>query len=330
MRSRFILAIAIAVAGLGATYPSSGQQITSDVVVSGASIKDAYGNSNCDEDGQLYRIPINTRPGGEPLSVMRVAKDGSTLLFTLPRPDWSIQAIAPTAEGLIVVTNPGDDAERGQTHIYRFDVQGNLQSRRTVSLDFQLVALAETKSGMTIAVGYRPRLEMDQNARSYGGAVLNGSDHVIKLFEFQPRTDGGKWKVVSTHRMSVDDHGTSVVLQWDDDPNYAIATIDESGQVRMLPLDTVRGARYHDWFFAKGVAAEQYQFAGEKPPGYTKIDRFDTMSGNNLGTKTFPGVGFAVACYLGDEVSMTAHSAHVEKSRGLSSDALRLVTVKLE
>jgi hypothetical protein len=179
-------------------------------------------------------------------------------------------------------------------------------------------------------VGYRPRLEMDQNARSYGGAVLNGSDHVIKLFEFQPRTDGGKWKVVSSHRMSVDDHGTSVVLQWGDDPNYAIATIDESGQVRMLPLDTVRGARYHDWFFAKGVAAEQYQFTGEKPPGYTKIDRFDTMSGNNLGTKTFPGVGFAVACYLGDEVSMTAHSAHVEKSRGLSPDALRLVTVKLE
>jgi hypothetical protein len=325
-----MLAIAIAVAGLGAIYPSPGQQITSDVVISGASMNDGYGRSNCDEDGRLYRIPMNARPGGEPVSVMRVAKDGATLLFTLPRPDWSIQAIAPAVEGLVVLTNPGDEAERGRMHIYRFDPHGDLQSQRTVSLDFQPVAMVEMKSGMTIVVGYRPRLRRDQEARTYGGAILNPSDQVIMPFEFQPTTDGGQWKVVPSHRMSVDDRGASVVVQSGDDPNYAIATIDESGQIRMLPLDTVRGARYHDWFFAKGVAAELYQFAGEKPPGYTKIDRFDTVSGNNLGTKSLPSVGFAVACYLGDEVSMTAHSAHVEKSRGLSPDALRLVTVKLE
>jgi hypothetical protein len=324
-----MLAIPIAVVGLGVIYPSSGQQITSDVVVSGASMNDGYSNSNCDEDGQLYRIPMNARPGGEPVSVMRVAKDGVTLLFTIPQPDWSIQAIAPAAEGLVVLTNPGDEAERGLTRIYRFDPRGNLRSQRTVSLDFRPVAMAETKSDMTIVVGYRSRMGRDQETRTYGGAVLNPSDQVIKLFEFQPRTDGGQWKVVSTHRMSVDDRSATVVLQWGDDPNYAIARIDDLGQIRMLPLNTVRGARYHDWFFAKGVAAEQYQFAGEKPPGYTKIDYFDTVSGNNLGTKSLPGVGFAVACYLGDEVSMTAHSAHVEKSRGLSPDALRLVTVRL-
>jgi hypothetical protein len=330
MRSRFIFAVAIAVASMGVIYPSSGQQITSDVVISSASMNDGYGNSNCDGDGQLYRILLNARPSGEPVSVMRVAKDGATVLFTIPRPDWSIQTIAPTAEGLIVLTNPGDEAERGLTHIYRFDPQGNLQSQRTVSLDFRPVAMAETKSGTTIVVGYRPRLGRDQEARTYGGAILNPSDQVIKPFEFQPTTDGGQWKVVHSHRMAVDDRGASIVLESGDDPNYAIATINESGQIRMLPLDTVRGARYHDWFFAKGVAAEQYQFAGEKPPGYTKIDRFDTVSGNKLDTKSLPGVGFAVACYLGDEVSMTAHSAHVEKSRGLSPDALRLVTVKLE
>jgi hypothetical protein len=330
MRSRFILAIGIAVTSMGVVYPSSGQQITSGVAISGASMNDGYLNSNCDEDGQLYRVLLNARPGREPVSVMRVAKDGAALLFTLPPPDWSIQAIAPTAAGLVVLTNPGDEAERGLTHIYRFDPHGNLQSQRTVSLDFRPVAMAETKSGMSIVVGYRPRLGRDQEARTYGGAVLDPGDQVIKMFEFQTRTEGGQWKVVSTHRMSVDDRGASVVLESGDDPNYAIATIDESGQIRMLPLDTVRGARYHDWFFAKGVAAEQYQFAGEKPPGYTKIDRFDTVSGNNLGTKSLPGVGFAVACYLGDEVSMTAHSAHVETSRGLSPDALRLVTVKLE
>jgi hypothetical protein len=331
MKLRFSLVIAMAFAGLGAVYQSSGQQITSDIVVSGASTNDGYGNSNCDEHGELYRIRMNARPGGEPVSVMRVAKDGSTVLIMIPQPDWGIQAISPSSDGLIVAANPGDGAERGLTHIYHFDLQGKLQSQRTVSLDFQLVAMAETKSGMTIAVGYRPRLEMNQEARTYGGAVLNASDKVVTSFEFQPTTNGGRWKVVSTHRMWVDDRGASVALQsGDDDPNYAIATIDESGQIRILPLLTVRDARYHDWFFAKGVAAELYQFAEGAPPRPVKIDAFDLVTGKNLGTKTRPNVGFADACYLGDEMSMTAHSAHVEKSRGLSPDALRLVTVKLE
>jgi hypothetical protein len=330
MKSRFSLVIAIAVAGLGAVYPSSGQQITSDVVVSGASTKDGYGNSNCDEDGELYRIRMNARPGGEPVSVMRVAKDGSTVLFTIPQPDWGIQAISPSADGLIVAANSGDGAERGLTHIYHFDLQGSLQAQRTVTLDFQLVAMAETKSGMTIAVGYRPRLEMNKEARTYGGAVLNAADKVVKPFEFQPTTEGERWKVVSTHRMWVDEHGVSFAVQSGDAPNYAIATIDDSGGVAILPLKTVNGARHHDWFFAKGVAAELYQFAEGAPPRPVKIDVFDLVTGKNLGTKTRPNVGFADACYLGDEMSMTAHSAHVEKSRGLSPDALRLVTVRLE
>jgi hypothetical protein len=78
------------------------------------------------------------------------------------------------------------------------------------------------------------------------------------------------------------------------------------------------------------VAADLYQFSGDKPPGATKIDIFDLASGRKIASKTLLPAGFSVACYLGDEISVLAHSAHVEKSRGLSPDALRLVTVKLE
>jgi len=331
MRSRFVLMSAIAFAGLGAIHPSSAQQISSDVVISGASLNDGYGNSSCDEEGQLYRLRVNSRPGGDAISVQRVAKDGSTQLFTLTRPDWSIQGIAPSAQGLIVLANAGAEMGSHVTRVYRFDTQGNIRSERSVTFDFQPFALAEAKSGMTIVVGYRGKFEMKQDARTVGGAILDADDQVVKTFEFQPAADGSRWRFVSTHRIWADDHGASVILQSSDgDPNFEIATIDESGETKVLPLETVRGARFHDWYFAKGVAVEQYQFTGEKPPGYTKIDRFDMATGKNMGTKTLPGVGFAVACYLGDEMSMTAHSAHVEKSRGLPPDALRLVTVKLE
>jgi hypothetical protein len=330
MTSRFLLASAITFASFSATHPSFAQQITNEVVISGASLNDGYAGSDCDDDGQLYRRPISTRPGRQDLSLMRVAKDGSTLLFTLPKPEWSIQVFAPIAAGLAVMTNPYDPAEIGSKHMYRFDRRGNLLTDRTVSIDFQPVAMTETKSGMTIVVGYRPRAGTDKEARTYGGAVLNASDQIVKLFEFPPTAEGNKWTTVHTHRMAADDGGASTILESGNDANYSIVTIAESGQIRMIPLATVRGARYHDWFFAKGVAAEQYQFAGDKPPGATKIDTFDLTSGRKIGTKTLVPAGFSVACYLGDEVSMLAHSAHVEKSRGLLPDALRLVTVKLE
>ncbi len=179
-------------------------------------------------------------------------------------------------------------------------------------------------------MGYRPRVGTDTEARTYGGAVLNGSDQVVKLFEFPPTADGAKWTTVPSHRMAVDEDGASIILESGNDPNSSIVTIAESGQIRVLPLATVKGARYHDWFFAKGVVAELYQFAGDKPPVPTKIDTFDLVTGRKIGTKTLRPAGFSIACFLGDEFSMLAHSAHVEKSRGLAPAALRLVTVKLE
>ena len=56
------------------------QQISSDVVVQGASVNDGYGGwPTCGLDGQVYR-----HPSGDLTSVMRVSPDGSTLLFRLP------------------------------------------------------------------------------------------------------------------------------------------------------------------------------------------------------------------------------------------------------
>jgi len=52
--------------------------------------------------------------------------------------------------------------------------------------------------------------------------------------------------------------------------------------------------------------------------------------GRESAPKPFFRRAFPIGCYLGDEVSVLAHSAQVEKSRGLPPEALRLVTVKLE
>lgn len=331
MTSRFAIAFALFFASFPTTHPSFAQQITSDVVIPGAYLNDGYAGSGiCDDDGQLYRRPMNARPGGNGVSLMRVAKDGSTQLFTLPEPEWSIGVFAPVATGLAVLNSRYTAAEGISNHMYRFDREGKLQRTRTVSFDFQAVAMAETKSGMTIVVGYRPRTGTNKEARRYGGAVLDANDQVLNLFEFPPTAEGGNGTTSQIPRMEGDDGGANMILESGTEPSYSLVRIAESGQIRVLPLDTVSGARYHDWFFAKGVAAEQYQFAGDKPPGTTEIDTFDLVSGRKTGTKILHPAGFAIGCYLGDEVIMLAHSANVEKSRGLSPKALRLVTVKLE
>jgi hypothetical protein len=328
MKSPFIVAIVVAFASISA-ISSSAQQISSDVAISGATLNDGYQFAACDDDGQFYRRPTSPRPWIQPTSLIRVAKDGSTLLFTLPKPEWAIEALAPTATGVAVLTDAQDAAERGSMHMYRFDRQGTIQTERTVALDFLPVAMAETKSGMTIVVGYRERMVVDKAVKTYGGAVLNASDRVVQSFEFSPTTDGKKWATAASHRMAGGNNSVSVILESGDDPIYSIASISESGEVRVLPLATVRGARFHDWFFGNGVAVEEYQFASDKPMPPIKMDAFDLISGRKISTKTLPIVGFGIACYLGDEVSNLATSVSVAKSRGIPADALRLVTVKL-
>ena len=185
-------------------------------------------------------------------------------------------------------------------------------------------------SGKVTVVGYRPINGTDETARSYVGAVLDENDQLEISFDI-PLTDSGtKWKPFRNSRMAASDGLAHLILQSGAEPNFALGNIAESGKVEVIPLDTVRGARSHDWFFGGGVAAELYQFPDETPPATSHWDTYDLSTGKRVKTTAFRPAGFAVACYFGDEVSMLAHSAHVERSRGLPPDALRLVTVKLE
>ena len=77
------------------------KQPAKDVVISPARLNDGFmGPMTCNDEGQVYR-----RPGGRGGSVMRVDKDGSTLLFTLPEPEQRVDVIAPAGTGLEVLNS---------------------------------------------------------------------------------------------------------------------------------------------------------------------------------------------------------------------------------
>lgn len=324
------LTVIVALACISIPWVCFAQQVTKqvakDMVIPGATLNDGFmGPMTCNAEGQLYR-----RPEGRGGSVMRVDKDGSTLLFTLPEPEQRIGVIAPAGTGLAVL-NSHYSPDTGITYeMYRFDGQGKLVAQHSLSLDFRPNVMAVNSSGKVIVVGYRPINGTDEMGREYVGAVLDEDDQLQISFDI-PLTDSGtKWMPFRTSRMASSDGVTHLILQSGAAPNFALGNIAESGKVEVIPLDTVRGASIHDWFFGGGVAADTYQFPDETPPPISHWDTYDLSAGKRVKTTAFRPAGFAVACYFGDEVSMLAHSAHVEKSRGLPPDALRLVTVKLE
>jgi hypothetical protein len=162
MPSRF--AIAVLLASISPMHASFAQQISSDVVISGASLNDGYmGRALCDADGQLYRGPNSHRA-----SIMRVARDGSTLLFTLPASEDTIDVFAPAPSGLFVLNSSYSRAEGISYRLYRFDSQGSLLTQHRVSIDFHPSAMAITSSSKTIVVGFRPQNGTDREARKYG------------------------------------------------------------------------------------------------------------------------------------------------------------------
>jgi hypothetical protein len=312
-----------------AAAQQSNPQTTNDVVIRGATLNDGLmGPMTCNADGQVYR-----RPSGRGVSVMRVDKDGSTLLFTLPEQEQSVGVIAPAGAGLAVLNSHYSPPTGVTYEMFRFDEQGKLVTQHNLSLDFRPSIMAISSSGKVTFVGYRPINGTDQAARKFFGAILDANDQLENPFDIPPTATGDAWIPVRNARMQAADGVAYLILQSEQtgvEPSFGLARIGESGNVEVIPLETTSGARYHDWFFAAGVAAELYQFPGEKPPGATEWDKYDLSTGKRIGTKTLLPAGFSVACYLGDEVIMLAHSAHVEKSRGLLPDALRLVTVKLE
>lgn len=163
--------------------------------------------------------------------------------------------------------------------MYRFDGQGKLVAQHNLSLDFRPSVMAVNSSGKVIVVGYRPINGSDEVAREYVGAVLDEDDQLQISFDI-PLTDSStKWMPFRTSRMAASDGVTHLILQSGAEPNFALGNIAESGKVEVIPLDTVRGASIHDWFFGGGVAADTYQFPDETPPPISHWDTYDLSNG---------------------------------------------------
>lgn len=124
-----------------------------------------------------------------------------------------------------------------------------------------------------------------------------------------------------------------MMLHSNEPPQTAIATISETGdldvKVIAAPVDTE--TRHHnEWEFGPEVAVDLYIYTNERPHVTYRFDEYDLKTGVKIATKSAPPTRFQFGCYMGDEFSMLAHSAHVDPARHLSSDTLRLVTSKLK
>jgi hypothetical protein len=66
---------------------------------------------------------------------MRVSRDGSALLFTLPEQVWP-GVLAPAGSGLNILSSVYSYAEhRAHVAMYHFDGQANLQSQNQMTTD---------------------------------------------------------------------------------------------------------------------------------------------------------------------------------------------------
>jgi len=330
---RFRLSVGLLFGSILAIHISYAQKVTSDIVVVGASVNDGYGGwTTCGVDGQVYR-----RPGsGRLTSIMRVSRDGSTSLFALPdglRP----QVFAPAGTGLNILASHFSRTEGPIFEMYHFDSQANLLAQHPVLIDFGPSEMAITTSGVTIVVGHHPDDFANRDDWKYGGAVLDADDKVITRFELPLSPGGGGWTFVGP-RMAAGDGVAYVILHSEAGPKpaTALATISESGHIdiKILPVPPDSDKHHHnEWLFGPGVAVEEYHYlraTGGRPRAVSGFDEYDLTLGKRVATKTALPSGFQSGCYLGDEFSMLAHSAHVDPARHLLPEALRLVTVKLQ
>ena len=325
-----ILPVHISYAQQAPCPPVSTAQIVSDVVVSGASLNDGYGGwTTCGVDGQVYR-----HTSGRLTSIQRVSPDGSTLVFSLPGDAWP-KAIAPTGTGLNILAGNISQTEGRFYEMYHFDSHAGLLTRRRVHMTFSPEEMAVTSSGKTIVVGHHPDDFAQRDDWKYGGAVLDADDQVTTSFDLPLPPDGGGW-TFSGRQMEAEDGVAYVVLHSATTPTglkTAIATITETGRldVKVIPVPPDSDQRHHnEWLFGPGVAVEVYHYVGEKPHVTMRFDEYNLASGEKVATKSAPPTGFQSGCYLGNEFSMLAHSAHIDPARHLSPDTLRLVTSNLK
>lgn len=312
--------------------PVSTEQVISDVVVSGASVNDNYrGWTTCGTDAQVYRHPWS----GHLTSIQRVSPDGSTLLFSLPDNVWPA-AIAPAGTGLNILASKFSRTEGRVYEMYHFDSQANLLTYRRVHMVFAPERMAVTSSGKTVVLGHYPDNFSERDDWKYGGVVLDINDQLTRSFDFPLPPGGGGWTFAS--EMLGGNEVAHVMLKSITTPKgmlTAIATISETGndivKIKVISVPQDSEQRHHnEWLFGPGVAVETYIDPSERPHPVDRFDEYDVTTGDKLATKTAPGTGFQSGCYLGNEFSMLAHSAHVDRARHLSPDTLRLVTSKLK
>jgi hypothetical protein len=264
--------------------------------------------------------------------VMRVSPDGSTLLFTLPE-HVNPGVIAPAATGLNILSSVYSTAERRVLdQMFHFDRQANLLAQNRVIIPIQPSGMAVMPSGRTIIVGTHFSDPDHPDDRKYGFAILDENDTLLKSVDLPLPPGGGGWTFAS--RMAAGDGIAYVMLHSNEPPQTAVARIAETGnhnldvKVIAAPLDTE--TRHHnEWVFSPGVAVDVYHYTNERPHVTFRFDEYDLKTGDKIATKSAPPTGFQFGCYMGDEFSMLAHSAHVDPARHLAPDTLRLVASKL-
>ena len=269
---------------------------------------------------------------GRLASVMRVSREGSTLVFALPAEAWP-DVFAPDGTGLNTLGHYSSRAEGDIFEMYRFDSQGNLVAKHRLVVNFRPSKMAITTSGKTIVMGH-PLDDAQQESAKYRGAVLDVDDHVSRSFELPPPPGGGEWKIAS--RMAPGETGAYAILSSDAGPQDAIAKISDAGQVeiRSVAVPPESDKHHHnEWLYGPGVAVEVYHYlvpVGATPRAFFGFNEYDLNTGEKIATKGLFPAGFAFGCYTRSEVSMLAHSAHVDPARHLSPQTIRLVTAKLQ
>jgi hypothetical protein len=311
MPSRFTIATAIFFFAICPTMQRGyAQQVTSDVVISGAAVNDGYIIPGlCDSEGQLYRRSA----GLGTQSVMRVARDGSTMTFTTPESS-GLLLVAPDNFGVTLLSVSPPPNEGATRHLYRFDLQGNLLGKQDVIFNFNPLNMAVTSSGKIVVAGYRTQ-DQDKNPV---GAVLDADGQVAHLLEFPPAAmKNGDW----TPSKMMGSVGVAYFIPYSQ--TGPIYSITESGRIDVIQVTPVGDHLFDKWLFGSGVAVEEYVAPAEKLPRGIWFDIYDLATGKKIGRKSLPrAMGGTTACYLGDEVSWLAH--------GQGAKELRLVTVKLK
>jgi len=324
MLSRFV--IAVTVASISLIGNSSAQQITSQVPVLGAALNDGYGGGTmCGAGGLVYRYP-----NGGVRSVMRVAPDGSKLVFTPPGEAWP-RILAASAVGLNILSQ-SSTSEGNHYEMDRFDVLGHLVAQHRVAFDFRPAGMATTASGKTVVVGFHAVEGSDRDTVQYVGVVLDEDDQVIEHFDFPRSLSGATWTFGGA--MTGAAGFAYVILQSGVGPTFALATVTEDGRIRIKKLRVPPNTdiRHHnEWLFGPGVAVEMYHYVGEKPRVALRFDEYDLTTGRKVATKSTLPAGTNLGCYFGNEVSMLADRAHFDPALRVPPDGPLLInTVKLE